>query len=311
MRVTRMTALLSAGLIVLLGVLPAGADRHPKISEKITIEGTVMSIDPLSSAFTLRATDHARGTFAVLVQSSTQLRISRTGRGVGRSDEDRRDRTSQGEDGQGEAARGQDEAAGERVSRPASISDLRVGDRLVTDVFRLDDGRLLALGVEVLNRAIEFPPELELVGLAAQGVVVGKTRSTLTVLDDTGTAHLIVVPMGIAVMGRRASFASIAQNDIVRVDGVANADGSVTAQQLEVVFVAAYQVTGRVTQMGPQFIIINKTLPVNIGPDTLLISGSRPRSFDDLRVGQLVTASGTPITIAGFMIGVNARVILF
>lgn len=306
MKVTRMAALLSAALVILLGAPPAGADRHPKVSEKVTLEGTVVSIDPLSSAFTLRAADHARGIFVVLVQNSTQLRIFRKGRVDRRSEEDGRDHGYQGDEGGG-----QDETISEIASRPASISDLRVGDQLVADVFRLDDGRLLALGLEIMNRALEFPPQLELVGLAAQGVVVGKTRSTLTVLDDTGTAHLIVVPMGIAVMGRRASFASIAQNDIVRVDGVVNSDDSVTAQQIEVVFVAAYQVTGRVTQKGPQFIIINKTLPVNIGPDTLLISGSRPRSFDDLRVGQLVTASGTPITIAGFMIGVNARVIVF
>ena len=291
-----MPVVFAVTLVVSLFALPSLADKKPSVQGKVNLEGVITAIDGLASAFLLRVTKHGSGTTLILVQGATDL-VGKRHKG---HDEDR---------GENEGNDDQEEHARQRVA----ITDFRVGDEVKVQGFRLDDGRVVALRVDVRNRAVPVHPPLALPSVVAQGVVTSRSLSTLSVLGATGGARVVLVAPGTRVTGQRSSATAIIPDDVVRVDGVLNTDGSVTARQIDVVFATGYQVTGRITQKGAngQFLILDNRFAVNIASDTRVISRGQARSFSDLQVGQSVTAVGTPITVAGFTIGENAKVILF
>lgn len=296
MRQRSVGTLVAFALAVTLAASPA-AYGAPKVKGKVMIEGIVTAVNTFASTLTVQAqAKHNTVIETVLVQSATELRIKRGGK-------------------QGDQGEDEDEDEGGRFVHRAAVTDFRVGDRVKVEAFRLDDGRLLALRAQILNRAVAFQPQPQPVpqGLVAQGVVTGKSLNALTILDRGGVTRFVIVPATAVVTGQRTSFAAIVPNDVVRVEGVANSDNSITARQVEVVFAGAYQITGRITLKSPtpQFLIVNGSQSVNVASDTRIISGGQLRSFADLQVGQTVTVSGTPITIAGATIGVNAHVITF
>jgi len=297
MRTRTVVALLAAALAVTVAALPAGADK-PKVKDKVQVDGVVTAIDPIGSAFVLQTSGkQGSHSYVVLVQGATELRAGRAGKGK---------EGDQGEDEQG------DEGDNQAVRR-AAISDFHVGDHVRLQAFRLDDGRLVALRAQVLNRAVAFQPQPIPQGLVAQGVVVGRSANTLTVLDRGGATRVVIVPGNAVITGQRSAFAQIIPNDVVRVEGTVNPDNTVTARQVEVLFAGAYQVSGRITFKSPnqQFLLINNTMSVNIAPDTRIISGGQLRSFNDMQTGQTVTVTGTPITVAGITVGISAHVITF
>ncbi len=288
MRMKTMAALAAALAITMAGPVLAGP--APKVKGKVEVEGTIVAVAPASSTFTVHATRGQTGTVVVLVQRATELKIKHKG----------------GED--------EDEAREERARVPASLADFHVGDRVKVEGFRLDDERLLALKVEVKNRTVartqpQPPPQ----GLVAQGVVVSKNSGTLTIVEPDGASRLVIVPATVVVTGQRTSFAAILLNDTVRVEGTVNADSSIMARQVEVVFANAFQITGRITFKSalPQFLIVNNSTSVNVAGDTRIVSGGQLRSFADLQVGQTITVTGTPLTVGPATIGVNAKVIAF
>ena len=288
MRMKTMAALAAALAITMAAPVLAGS--APKVKGKVEVEGTIVAVAPASSTFTVQTTKGQTGTVVVLVQRATELKIKRKG----------------GED--------EDDAREERARVPASLADFRVGDRVKVEGFRLDDGRLLALKVEVKNRVVartqpQPPPQ----GLEAQGVVVAKSSGTLTIVEPGGASRLVIVPATVVVTGQRNSFAAIILNDTVRVEGTVNADNSITARQIEVVFANAFQIIGRITFKSalPQFLIVNNSTSVNVAGDTRIVSGGQLRSFADLQVGQTITVTGTPVTVGGATLGVNAKVIAF
>lgn len=288
MRMKTMAALAAALAITMASPVLAGP--APKVKGKVEVEGTIVAVAPASSTFTVQTTKGQTATVVVLVQRATELKIKRKG----------------GED--------EDEAREERARVPASLADFRVGDRVKVEGFRLDDGRLLALKVEVKNRVVARtqpqPPPQDLV---AQGVVVAKNSGTLTIVEPGGASRLVIVPATVVVTGQRTSFAAVLLDDTVRVEGTENADNSITARQIEVVFANAFQIIGRITfkSVLPQFLIVNNSTSVNVAGDTRIVSGGQLRSFADLQVGQTITVSGTPMTVGGATIGVNAKVIAF
>jgi uncharacterized protein DUF5666 len=288
----RMKAMAALSVAVALAVTAPVLAGPSKVKGKVEVEGTIVMVNPASSTFTVQPAKSQAGTVIVLVQRATTLKIKHTGD----RDED------------------EDEDRAERARVPASVADFRVGDRVKVEGFRLDDGRLLAMKVEVKNRVVaRTQPQLPPQGLVAQGVVVAKGSGTLTIVEPGRASRLIIVPTNAVVTGQRNSFAAIILSDAVRVEGTVNPDNSVTARQIEVVFANAFQLTGRITFKGalPQFLIVNNSTSVNVAGDTRIISGGQLRSFADLQVGQTITVTGTPVTVGGATIGVNAKVITF
>jgi len=291
MRMKTMAALAAA--LAIMMTAPVLAGPAPRVKGKVEVEGTIVAVAPAPSTFTVQTTKGQTGTVVVLVQRATELKIKRKG--------------GENED--------EDEGREERARVPASLADFRVGDRVKVEGFRLDDGRLLALKVEVKNRVVartqpQQPPSQDLV---TQGVVIARSSDTLTIVEPGGASRFVVVPATAVVTGQRHSFAAIVLDDIARVEGTVNADNSITARQIEVVFANAFQISGRITFKSafPQFLIINNSTSVNVAGDTRIISGGQLRSFADLQVGQTITVSGTPMTVGGATIGVNAKVIAF
>ena len=259
-----------------------------RVRGKVEVEGTVTSVNPGALMFTMNVTkDQKRvgsSSVIVLVQRATELEV--------RQDDDDDDH--------------------EHARRIASITDVRVGDRVKLEGFRLDDGRILALKLKIRNRRIAAPPEPQ--GVVAQGVVTAKGGSTLTVVGGDGVTKVVLVTAATDVRGQRNSFAAIQTTDVVVVQGTMNADGTVSARRIEVVFAGGTQMPGVITAkstVGPQFLILNNSLAVSIAGDTRIVSGGHLRSFTDLQVGQTITVSGDPIRIGGVMVGINARVISF
>ncbi len=260
-----------------------------KVRGKVEVEGIVTSVNPGASMFSMTVTKHEKrvgsSSLAVLIQSATELEVRR------RDDDDDDD---------------------EHARRIASINDIRVGDRVKLEGFRLDDGRVLALKLKIRNRRIAAPPEPQ--GVVAQGVVTAKGGNTLTVVGGDGVTKVVLVTAATDVRGQRNSFAAIQPTDVVVVQGTMNADGTVSARQIEVVFAGGTQMTGVITAkstLGPQFLILNNSLAVSIAGDTRIVSGGQLRSFSDLHVGQTITVSGDPIRVGGITVGINARVISF
>lgn len=295
MRTRTAAPLLAALLVFMLSALPAaitGPKGNGKVTGKVEVEGVITAVNPAGSMFTMQATKHAAGTFVVLVQQATELKIKHKEGREADEDEDRN----------------------EAVHRSASIADFRTGDRVKVEAFRLDDGRLLALKINVTNRVLPAPqPQPRPQGLIAQGVVTARNQNALAIIGADNVRRLVIVPSTTVVTGQRTSFAAIVPNDVVRVEGTVNADNSLTARQIEVVFASGFQLTGRITFKNsmPQFLVINNSQTVNVAGDTRIISGAVQRSFADLQVGQTVTVVGTPMTVAGITVGVNARVITF
>lgn len=273
--------------------------RGVSIRGKIQVEGVVTSIDFGSSMFTMRVTKHANRVsndhLVVLVQRGTALRTA----GRGNDDDD-------------------DDDDEERARRIATISDIRVGDRVKLEGFRLDDGRILALKLQIRNRRIVGRPDFQ--GVEAQGVVTSKGFNTMTVVSGNGITRLVLVTPATEVRGQRNSFAAIQTNDVVVVQGNVNADGTVSASRIDVVFASggtafnggSTQRTGVITaksSTGPQFLIIDNSFAVNVSSDTRILWGGQLRSFADLQVGHRVMVSGDPIRVGGITVGINARVI--
>lgn len=288
---------IAVALTVVLLTLPGLADKKPTVHGKVNVEGVITAVDRLASAFLLRVTKHGSGTTLVLVQDATELVVTRhKTRGKERDEDD------------------EDEGREEHARQQASITDVHVGDQVKVQGFQLDDGRLLALQIDIRNRVVPVHPPVPLPSLIAQGVVIAMSLTTITVLDASGPARVVQVAASTPVTGQRAWIGAIVPDDVVRVEGVLNRDGSVTARRIDVVFASGYQVTGRITQkgaIGGQFLILDNRLAVNVAADTRIISGGQMRSFSDLQVGQVVTAAGTPVTVGPFTIGENAKVITF
>jgi hypothetical protein len=303
------TVLTLALVMVLVVPMAALADNEGKrkdkgrgvsIRGKIQVEGIVTSMDFGSSMFTMRVTKHANrvgnDNLIVLVQRGTALRTA--GRGNDDDDDDDDDK--------------------ERARRIATISDIRVGDRVKLEGFRLDDGRILAVKLQIRNRRIVGRPDFQ--GVEAQGVVTSKGFNTLTVVSGNGITRTVLVTPATDVRGQRNSFAAIQTNDVVVVQGNVNADGTVSASRIEVVFASggtafnggSTQRTGVITAKSStsgQFLILDNSFAVNVSGDTRILWGGQLRSFADLQVGQRVMVSGDPIRVGGITVGINARVI--
>jgi hypothetical protein len=306
--VRKSLAIVLAIMLVMVLVLPMAAtadnkgkakNRGLSVRGKVQTEGIVTSVDPGSSMFTMQLTrrDNRVGTdtVVVLVQRATELQLA------GRGDDDDR----------------------ERARRFASINDIRIGDRVKLEGFRLDDGRILALKLEIRNRRIADRRGIAArpsQGVVAQGVVSAKSFNHLTVVGSDGITRTVIATSATPVRGQRTSFNAIQPNDVVVVQGSVNADGTVSARQIEVVFASGgtafngggTQRTGVITAKsttGGQFLILDNSFAVNISGDTRILWGGQLRSFGDLQVGQRITVSGDPIRVGGITVGINARVI--
>lgn len=295
-RKSRAIVLMAALVLALAFPAAAVADRGkgeqaaggPKVRGKLTVEGTVVAVHPGASTFTMRVTKpgHVRRAgsdiLVVLVQQATELNL-----------------------------RGHDDDE-EVAFRLARIADVRVGDRVMVDGFRLDDGRILALRLDIKNRAVAGPGPLP-PRAAASGVVTARGVSSLVIVSAEGTRTILITPTT-EFRGQRTSFAAIQAGDMVVVQGTVNADGSIVARRVETTFTGGVTMSGVITtksSIGPQFLILNNSLAVNVSGDTRILSGGHLRSFGDLQVGQSIAVTGNPVTVAGVTVAINARVITF
>ncbi len=137
----------------------------------------------------------------------------------------------------------------------------------------------------------------------------------MTIREYDGQQRTIFVPTDTRVTGDRASFSDIAINDRVRVDGVATSDQSIVASTIAVMSANSFRVAGRITFMSSYalqpVLVLDNEFTVRVSAETQILSGGQARSLNDLRVGQVVTATGTPIVASGIVVGVNAKLITY
>lgn len=304
MRKTIGFTFLTAILIVILALPAVAAPGGPKgpptaagprAKDVVSVEGVITSINAGRTAFTMRVLTpgHQRqvgsDTMTVLVQSGTDIHVP--GRGEGPD-----------------------------FDRPARIQDFRVGDRVHVQALRLDNGQFLAMRVTVQNRQVQ-PEEragTDTLGQVVQfeGVVIDNGDRSLRVRQANGTVRTVLVTSTTEITGRVTTFRQIRANDIVVVRGTANADGTIVARRIDVLRSSAGEttVTGTIVvknAVGSRFVILNSGQAVGISDATQIVSGGRLRSFEDLRVGMTITVVGSPMTVAGVVVGINARLITF
>ena len=187
--------------VALLPVSPAQADDRERAAfGRITVEGVVTSFNPSASTLLLRVTRPEwavrLGHVVVWVQRGTRV------------------------DGDGDNWSG----------RPAQ--DFERGDRIKVDGFRLDDGRLLALDIDVKERA--FAPRPAVGEVVFRGVLVARGSALIVILDSSGRTRIILIATTTRIRGLRASTGALQANDTVVVLGEANPDGTVVAREVQV-----------------------------------------------------------------------------
>lgn len=189
--------------------LPAQAqDRDRAPFGHMMVDGVIMSVEPGSSTFLLHVfrSDRTRrfefDSLAVWVQRGTRI-----------NDED--------DDG----------------FRRSLIWGFHRGDRVTVDGFRLDDGRLLALAIDVRERAAIFPPVYDN-DLVIRGVVVALAPNFVVILEAGGGTRIIIISATTRFRGPRASWSALQAHDQVVVVGQTNADGSVAAREVQVIAVS-------------------------------------------------------------------------
>jgi len=175
---------------------------------RMTVEGVIASVDPEASMFRLRVfrSDRARRfglddlrVWVVWVQRGTRV---------------------DGEDGDWFAR--------------SAIWGIHRGDRVTVEGFRLDDGRLLALAIDVRERAASPVFSSDII---CRGVVVARGPNLIVVLDTGGT-RIIIISATTRFHGLRASWAALQANDRVVIVGQANGDGTVAAREVQVIGVS-------------------------------------------------------------------------
>lgn len=267
------TVLLITALIVSFASAPARADRG-----EVEIEGTVVGLAPWENAFSVRVDHRAFGVVTVWVQSFTRFDFDR-----------RRD-----------------------DSRRGGIWNLRHGDRVEVEGLRLDDGRVLALEIQVRDwRGVRRRDDSA--RLIAGGIITMRGPTVLTVLQRDGSSRQVVLSSETRVSGQRNTIASLSTYDIVRVQG-SPGDGGMVARQIEVTFAAGTSAGGIVTAKStdqPAFLILNGIVTVRVADDAFIVSGGRLRSFAEIPLGRMVTAWGAPGAGVGFWGVFHARVIVF
>lgn len=289
------TAAIPAAVLAFALVLSAPASARPHVQGKLTVEGIVAAVNNSGAAFTIQVINPGRANrtgsrvLLVLVQQATELRLS------GRRDTD----------GDGSDA---GDFGGAR--RRASIADIRVGDRVKLEGFRLDDGRILALRLQITNRAVAGPAQFEFV---ASGVVTSKGANSLVILANRTPRAILITP-STEFRGQRNWFGAVQPGDFVMVGGTVNADGSVVARRVETTISGGTTLSGQITLKSSAesvFLILNHSIAVNVASDTQITSFGQIRSLHDLQVGQTITVTGSPIVIGGVTVAINARTITF
>jgi hypothetical protein len=287
-------------LVLVVAPSPAFAQSSNPSSRQVTHvrDGTIATIDYRTNTVTIRHTPAGQPTTqsVIWVQHFTRLSV--------------------------------EEADAERV---ATLATLHPGDRIVVEGFRLDDGRLLAVvvkakrgllaattptGTHATNRATaqssassgtlarpraeaDSPSQPSLAGAQLtgaqdrlKGVVTGRGASSLDVVDIGGVRRRVNLTGSVRVEGQRGSISAIAARDFIVAAGTLNADGSLTAQSIDVVLAARNVITGRITATGNGFVVIDGNRTVRVTADTLVLVDGKLRSVADLRVGTEISISG-------------------
>lgn len=280
------TACTAALLIV--GQMSSPAWAYKRV---VHAEGVITSIDSYASSFALDTKRYGSGVVTVLVRENTALQPR---------------------------VRDDDDEQEETPFHRASIKDVRDGDVIVVDGFALRGNRILAVQLGIRSRGYagaSFPPGDPFRRSSSQGVVMARDSRTMTIREQDGRQRTIFVPTDVRVTGDRASFAEIAINDRVLVEGAATSDQSIVASTIAVTSPNGFRVAGRITFISgyaPQpVLILDDQLTVRVLGETQIVSGGHARSVYDLRIGQVVTATGTPIVRSGIIVGVDAALITF
>lgn len=203
---TLLVGVVAAFIVAVLLVPPALADdRDQTFWGRMTVEGVITSVNPGGSTFLLRVMRPERawrlglGYVSVWVQQGTRI----------------------------------DDDGDSRFERPW-FRTFRPGDRVQVEGFRLDDGRLLALQVEVRDRAFASAPVVAS-GVTFRGLIIARGANLIVIVDVGGTTRIILISAATRIYGRRASFGSLQADDTVIIVGEPNADGSVAAREVEVI----------------------------------------------------------------------------
>jgi hypothetical protein len=190
--------------------LPARADdRESTPLGRMTVEGVIASVDFDSSVFLLRVLGPERARRSGLDYLSVWVQ---RGTRIDNNDDD-------------------------NWFARSAIRGIHRGDRVTVEGFRLDDGRLVALAVDVRDRAFVSPPVI-VTDVIFRGIVVTRRPNLIVILEAGGRTRIILISATTRVHGLRASWIALQANDSVLVVGQPNADGTVAAREVQVVGVS-------------------------------------------------------------------------
>lgn len=121
-----------------------------------------------------------------------------------------------------------------------------------------------------------------------KGVVTTTTSDALLVVSG-GRPLPVAITDETRVTGLRPQFRAISRFDIVRISGYLTHMGTLVARQLDIVGVPNMRITGKITAVGPGFIVVDGFGTVRITGDTVVFYDARLRSPDALAMDQDVT----------------------
>jgi hypothetical protein len=293
--------------LVIVTAFPAaagpGGQKAPRVKSIVSVEGVITAVLEGQSSFTMRVL--TPGHRQQVGADTITVLVRNTDAHFGRGDDD--------------------------IDRPARVRDFRVGDRVHVQALRLDNGQFLATKVVVQNRArpVDARSGLQTAqgeSVRFQGVVTEKGNRALRVRQANGNIRTVLVTSTTEITGRVRTYGDIRVGDLVDVRGTLNADGSVAARQINLLRSSAGgsnvapsiagqpSISGTIVlknTTGARFLILSSGQAVSVSDVTQIVSGGRARSFDDLRMGMTITVYGTPITLSGLTLGINALLITY
>ena len=124
-----------------------------------------------------------------------------------------------------------------------------------------------------------------------EGVVAAKTNEAALLASPDGVRPVVVTGQT-RVSGMRRGFGAISRFDALRAWGRITEMGTFVADRVEVTGVPSARAQGRITALGPDFLVLERSVLVRLDPGTVVLLGGRPTSLDQLIVGQWVHIAG-------------------
>ena len=123
------------------------------------------------------------------------------------------------------------------------------------------------------------------------GIVTTRTANAALIVTRTTVRPIVITPQTVTY-GARNAFGAVAPFDELRAWGTMTAMGTFVANTIDVVSVPTARARGRISTIGPDFLVLNENILLHLTPASVILRRGHPRPIEDLGIGQAVRVAG-------------------